>query len=149
MTEPRADYQAGVKAVEPENTGDIRKRRIPKNAWKPGYCPNPGGRPKNEATWRGIINEMMDMSPDDIARLVGKDNDLGRSLLMLPRNVQMKYLIVARLLSAIMFEPTHGLVNALMDRSEGKVADNVNINANVNGTWAAFVKGSNGAPDTE
>lgn len=68
------------------------------------------------------------MYPADILAFVGKNNDLGRMLAGLPQDVQMKYLVTARVFSSLMFEPSSGLWKELMERAEGKVTDRVDVN---------------------
>lgn len=67
------------------------------------------------------------MYPDDILAFVGENNDLGKVLKQLPKSVQMKYLVTARVFSALMFEPTSGLWKELMERAEGKVQDKLDL----------------------
>lgn len=105
--------------------------KVKKTSWKKGQSGNPNGRPKNSETWAGIIRELGDMYAGDILLMVGTNNDLGRMLYNLPRNVQMKYLVTARVFASLMFEPSSGLWKELMERAEGKVKDttlNVNLN---------------------
>lgn len=92
-----------------------------------GQSGNPAGRPKDGESWSAIIKAVGDMSSDDILALVGRDNDLGREIAALPKGVQMKYLVTARVFAALMFEPTAGLWNNLMDRAEGKVSDKLDV----------------------
>ena len=68
------------------------------------------------------------MYPSDIIAFVGRNNDLGRMLAGLPQDVQMKYLVTARVFSSLMFEPSSGLWKELMERAEGKVTDRVDVN---------------------
>ena len=113
------------KPANTQKTESKPKRKAPKTAWKPGQSGNPAGRPADGESWAGIIAEMAAMTADEIAGEVGKSNELGRSYLQLPKAVKMKRLIVARVMAAIMFEPSTGLVNALMERTDGKVAQAV------------------------
>jgi len=107
------------------------KRPPPKSAWKKGQpSPNPKGRPKDGESWAAIIKAVGDMYPSDIVAFVGKDNDLGRMLSKLPDGVQMKYLVTARVFSALMFEPTQGLWKETMERAEGKVISPVDVTTN-------------------
>lgn len=103
------------------------KRKPPKSAWQPGQSGNPNGRPKDGESWAKIIADIGNMYPEDILAFVGRDNDLGREIMQLPKNVQMKYLVTSRVFAALMFEPTAGLWNGLMDRVEGKVGDRLDI----------------------
>jgi len=67
------------------------------------------------------------MYPTDLIAFIGNDNDLGQMLAKLPANVQMKYLVTARVFSSLMFEPSSGLWKELMERSEGKVKDTLDL----------------------
>jgi hypothetical protein len=107
-------------------------KRTPKNTWKKGQSGNPAGRPKDGESWAKIIKEVGDMYPADLLTFIGENNDLGRQIKQLPAGVQMKYLVTARVYAALMFEPTAGLWNGLMDRAEGKVPDRLQLEHNLN-----------------
>jgi hypothetical protein len=110
------------------NTRVTEKKTVPKTAWKKGGpSPNPAGRPRDGESWAAIIKAVGDMYPTDILAFIGESNDLGRALKQYPANVQMKYLVTARVFSALMFEPTQGLWKELMERAEGKVISPVDI----------------------
>lgn len=114
--------------AKPANTTKTgTKRKVPKNAWKPGQSGNPAGRPKDGHSWAAIIKAVGDMYPDDILAFVGNGNELGRAVAQLPHNVQMKYLVTTRIFAALMFEPTSGLWKELMERVEGKVQDRLDL----------------------
>src|SRR5690349_10461521 len=102
------------------NTATTDKRRAPKSAWKPGQSGNPAGRPKDGESWASIIAAVGNMYPEDILEFIGRNNDLGREIVQLPKNVQMKYLVTARIFAALMFEPNPRLWTGLMDRAEGR-----------------------------
>lgn len=95
-----------------------------------GFSGNPAGRPKDGESWAAIIKSVGDMYPSDIVAFVGKNNDLGRMLAGLPQDVQMKYLVTARVFSSLMFEPTSALWKELMERAEGKVVTPVDVTSN-------------------
>ena len=96
--------------------------------WTKGMpSPNPKGRPKDGESWAHVIKEMSNMTPDDILAMVGTATDLGVAFASMPRHGQMKYLVTARVLSSLMFEPTAGLWTGLMERSEGKVKDEIGL----------------------
>ena len=107
------------------------KRKTPPTAWKPGQSGNPAGRKKDEHSWKQVIAECSNMTVDDILQMVGETNDLGRVIKAMPKNVQMKYLVTSRVLAALMFEPTSGLWTGLMDRMEGKVAERIQLDGNL------------------
>jgi len=122
-----------------------KKRGNPK--WvKGGKSPNPSGRPKDGESWAAIIKAVGDMYPADIISFVGKNNDLGRMLAKLPQDVQMKYLVVSRVFSSLMFEPSSSLWKELMERAEGKVITPINVSGNM--TWERFINGDT-EPDSE
>lgn len=67
------------------------------------------------------------MYPEDLLEFVGKNNELGRAIAKFPKNVQLKYLVTARVFASLMFEPTAGLWNGLMERAEGKVPTKIEM----------------------
>jgi len=95
--------------------------------WVKGQSGNPAGRPKDGESWAAIIKSVGDLYPTDLIAFIGADNDLGRALRQYPPNVQMKYLVTARVFSALMFEPTSGLWKELMERAEGKVTSPIDV----------------------
>lgn len=101
--------------------------------WAKGQSGNPAGRPKDGESWAAIIKAVGDMYPADILAFIGEHNDLGKVIKQLPAGVQMKYLVTARVFAALMFEPTSGLWKELMERSEGKVKDVLDL-SNSDGT---------------
>jgi len=107
------------------------KRKAPPKAWKPGQSGNPKGRPAEGESWAAIIKEISAMSADELFEIVGKTNgrinDLGAAYKQMPPGVAMKKLVVARILAALMFEPSHGLWHELMDRAEGTVKSQMDI----------------------
>lgn len=104
-----------------------KKRKPPKTAWKEGQSGNPAGRPKDGESWAGVLKEIANKNAEELAEMFG-NTDLGRQYRMMPKGVQMKYLVGGRVLAALMFEPTSGLFNSWMDRSDGKVPDTLNHN---------------------
>ena len=107
------------------------KKKATPTSWKPGQSGNPAGRPKDGQSWKEVISECSNMTVEDILQMVGETNDLGRAIKAMPKNVQMKYLVTSRVLAALMFEPTSGLWNGLMDRMEGKVAERIQLDGNL------------------
>ena len=87
---------------------------------------NLNGAPKRGESWREIIDSVGKMFAEEISAEVG-NNDLGRAYRQLPRGIAMKRLVVMRIFTALMFEPTAGLWNPLMERVEGKVIQPIDI----------------------
>jgi hypothetical protein len=134
---------------------DIANKGVTKHGnpnWLPGKSGNPKGRPKDGESWAGIIREISNMTAGEVIELVGDKNDLGKAFKQMPKNVQMKKLITARVMAALMFDPGSGLWNALMERAEGKVPDVHEIDGNMTlnipglqGTLKRIYDSSNGA----
>ncbi len=103
------------------------KKSAPGRPWPKGTSGNPKGRPKDGESWAAIIKAVGDMYTSDILSFVGRDNDLGKTIAQLPKDVQMKYLITSRVFASLMFEPSSGLWKELMERAEGKVPTNVDV----------------------
>ena len=118
----------------PANSGKISgKKAMPEGKrFVKGKSGNPAGRPKDGESWAKIIKEVGDMYPADILAFVGETGPLAAQIKQLPPNVQMKYLVTARVYAALMFDPTAGLWNGLMDRAEGKVPDKLQVEGNLN-----------------
>src|SRR3990172_6199956 len=87
---------------------------------------NLNGAPKRGESWREIIDSVGKMFAEEISAEVG-NNDLGRAYRQLPRGIAMKRLVVMRVFAALMFEPTAGLWNPLMERVEGKVIQPISV----------------------
>jgi hypothetical protein len=115
--------------------------------WVKGQSGNPAGRPRDGESWAAIIKAVGDMYPADILLFIGENNDLGRALKQYPPNVQMKYLVTARVFSALMFEPTSGLWKELMERAEGKVQERLDLTSGGEKLTIEIVKASNDAND--
>lgn len=94
-------------------------KRKGNKAWvKGGASPNPKGAPKRGQSWKEIIHEIGEMTPDEArqmcAQLFSKVN--------LHDEVTLKQAVVMRVYAALLFDPQPGLLNAFMERVEGKVA---------------------------
>lgn len=98
-------------------------KRDSKGRFVKGHSGNPTGRPKDDKAWASIIRDVGNMTTDEILEFIPKNNELGRAINKMPKGTQMKYLVTARVFTALMFEPTSGLWNGLMDRADGKVKD--------------------------
>ena len=107
--------------------------------FKKGHSGNPKGRPKDGESWASIIKSVGDMYPADIVAFVGEKNDLGRMLKKLPQDVQMKYLVVSRIFSSLMFEPSSSLWKELMERADGKVVTPVDLKHSGELSWKEFI----------
>ena len=103
-------------------------KRDAQGRWVKGTDPpNPTGRPKDGESWSGILQVIGDMYTDDILEFIPKNNPLGKEIAKMPKNVQMKYLVGIRVYAQLMFDPSSGLLNALLDRLEGKVTQAIDM----------------------
>jgi len=92
-----------------------------------GVSGNPKGRPKDGESWSAIIKAVGEMYPEDLLAFIGQDNELGKAIAKYPKQVQLKYLVTARIFAAMMFDPNPKLWTELLNRAEGKVPDKIKI----------------------
>ena len=98
------------------------KRKPPKTAWKKGQSGNPSGAPKRGESWAEIIKYVGDLTPSEAAEM---SQQVAGKLRSIGDGVTLKQAVVLRVFAALMFEPQPGLLNAFMERTEGKVKDTI------------------------
>jgi len=85
-------------------------------SWKPGQSGNPKGRQPEAQSWAGVLRDVTDRTAEELADMAGgKTTELGRALLSLPKGQPLKTLIALRVMAAVMYEPTSGVLRWLMD----------------------------------
>lgn len=89
-----------------------------KGNWKPGQSGNPKGAPKRGQSWKEIIHEIGEMTPDEAREMCR----ILFAKVPLHDEVTLKQAVVMRVYAALLFDPQPGLLNAFMERVEGKVA---------------------------
>ena len=105
-------------------TSDVRKNAQKKAAkkrpqtWKPGQSGNPAGGPKRGQSWKEIIAEIGQLTPDEAREMSQKIF----ANIHLGNEVTLNQAVVLRVYASLLFEPQPGLLNAFMERVEGKVA---------------------------
>lgn len=104
-------------AKNTQSTGQRGGRR--RTSWKPGQSGNPNGAPKKGESWAETIRRVGDMTP---AEAVVWCKEITGKLAPLGDKVTLREAVVLRVFAANVFEPQPGLVNAFMDRAEGKPA---------------------------
>ena len=109
-----------AKPATPAKTKSAGKPRP--TAWKPGQSGNPAGAPKRGQSWRELIAELGELDGPGAANRAGF---LAKQLAKLPAGVSLKELVVLRVFTALIDDPQPGLLNAFMERVEGKVAQAV------------------------
>ena len=113
-------------------TPDAKKKGTP-HRWQPGCpSPNPKGRPKEGQSWAAVIKECSNLTPEQVLSFIKTDNDLGQAFAKYPKTLQIKYLVVLRAVIDLMFDPQAAMLNAFMDREDGKVADKLEVPDGIN-----------------
>lgn len=89
------------------------------------------GAPKKGATYRDVYGFYDDLTADIIAEMLPKGSELRKMYEKMPKGIEMKHLKAIRIFAAIMFDPTAGLVKEVSDRTEGKVAERIQLDGNL------------------
>lgn len=87
---------------------------------------NRKGAPERGASLKEIFDYYDERTADEIADML-PDGELKRAYKQMPKGVAMKHLKAIRINAAIMFDPTPGLISAVQDRTDGKVAEKLKI----------------------
>ena len=106
------------------NTLKTGKRKTPATAWKKGQSGNPKGAPKRGESWAELIEKMGDFDGPTAAQYAGF---LSKQFDKLTAGVNLKTLVVLRVYAALIDDPQPGLLNAFMERVEGKVKDKLEV----------------------
>src|SRR5690348_13759826 len=94
-------------------------------SWKKGDpSPNPAGAPKRGESWAELIKQYGDLTPSEASAL---SLELAKKLLAIGDGMTLKQAVVLRVYADLLHAPTPGLLNALMERADGKVADKLQI----------------------
>ena len=108
------------------NRKESQKKAAKKRSqtWKPGQSGNPKGAPKRGQSWKEIVKTIGDLTPKEASdychAVAGKIAVIGDS-------VTLKEAVILRVYTALLFEPDARLLNVIIDRDEGKVAQPVAI----------------------
>jgi hypothetical protein len=120
---------------DPTNTLETGKtRRDARGRWVKGTPPpNPKGRPADGESYSGLYKLYGEMTPAQIAELVGGEkSDLGRMLLQVKAsNVPLKHIVVLRAMLTAANDPQPGILKEIADRAEGKVPDRNEVKAEI------------------
>ena len=108
------------------NRKESQKKAAKKRSqtWKPGQSGNPKGAPKRGQLWKEIVKTIGDLTPKEASdychAVAGKIAVIGDA-------VTLKEAVILRVYTALLFEPDARLLNVIIDRDEGKVAQPVAI----------------------
>ena len=105
------------------NKPAARKRGNP-NWKKGGPSPNPQGAPKRGESWAEIIKRFGEMTPSEAAQV---SLELSKRLLNIGEGITLKQAVVLRVYDSLLFEPQPGLLNAFMERAEGKMMQPIEV----------------------
>lgn len=95
--------------------------------WPKGVSGNPAGAPKRGQSWRELIAELGDLDGPTAAARAGF---LAKQFGKLTPGVTLKEFVVLRVFAALIDDPQPGLLNAFMERVEGKVSDELKLSGN-------------------
>lgn len=112
-----------ILAVNPQATAKKKQRGKPFTG-KGDPRNNLAGAPKRGESWAEIIDRIGNMTPIEAAEhahaIAGKLKQMGGAM-------TLKEAVVIRGYAALLFEPTSSLMNVYMDRTDGKVKEQVDI----------------------
>ena len=118
----------------------VTKKKPRGKPWPKGVSGNPNGAPKRGGSWKEIIAEVGEMTPVEAAEFAGK---IGVNLRKYGDRRTLKHLVVRRVYEAILFDPQPGLLNAFIERVDGKVKDEIEHS----GSFTVNVTGSQWKPN--
>lgn len=88
---------------------------------------NLAGAPKRGESWKEIIDRIGNMTPIEASEhaqaIAGKLKQMGGG-------ITLKEAVVIRGYAALLFEPTSSLMTVYMDRTEGKVREQIDVTSN-------------------
>lgn len=87
--------------------------------WPKGVSGNPKGAPRRGESWQDIIKRVGELTPSEAS---AASLELAKQFLKVGDGVTLKEAVVLRVYGALLFDPQAGLLNAFMDRAEGKVS---------------------------
>lgn len=116
----------GKLAVNPEESAKKKVRGKPFTG-KGDPRNNLAGAPKRGESWAEIIDRIGNMTPVEAAEhasaIAGKLKQMGGAM-------TLKEAVVIRGYAALLFEPTSSLMNVYMDRTDGKVKEQIDVTSN-------------------
>ena len=86
--------------------------------------PNPAGAPKRGESWAEVIKRFGEMTAGEAAEM---SLELAKKFLSIGEGVTLKQAVVLRVYGALLFDPDARLLNAFMDRAEGKVTQSITV----------------------
>ena len=118
----------GKATVNSDNSkGQAKRRGRVENLrpWPKGVSGNPKGAPRRGESWADIIKRVGELTPGEASEM---SLELSKKLLSIGEGVTLKQAVVLRVYGALLFDPNAGLLNAFMERAEGKVSQPIEVN---------------------
>ena len=106
------------------NNGKNRGRIENLKMWPKGVSGNPKGAPKRGESWAEIIKRFGELTSGEAAQM---SLELSKQFLSIGEGVTLKQAVVLRVYGALLFDPDARLLNAFMDRAEGKVTQPITV----------------------
>jgi hypothetical protein len=111
---------------------------------KGGFGDNPKninkkGAPKRGESWAEIISRIGNMTPIEAAEHA---KAIAGKLKVMGDGITLKEAVVIRGYAALLFEPTSSLMNIYMDRTDGKVKENIDVTSGEEPLIVRIVKAS-------
>ena len=108
----------------PANTKRTGKRKPTPSAWKKGQSGNPNGAPKRGESWREIWDKIGNLTPKEAAE---HSKVIAAQIASIGDKVTLKEAVALRVYTSLLFEPSSGLLNAVMERTDGKVMQPIGV----------------------
>lgn len=103
--------------------GSAKTKKKPRGKpFEKGVSGNPSGGPSHGESWSGLIKKIGNMRPSEVA---GYLKDLSSKFTKMGDELTLKEIVVLRAFATLALETNASILNALMDRGEGKVPNTI------------------------
>jgi hypothetical protein len=109
------------------NSKETAKKKPRGKPFPKGVSGNPAGAPKRGESWAEIIKRIGDMTP---AEATAHAQAIAGKLKVMGDGITLREAVVIRVYADLLFQPTASLFNSFMDRTEGKVKEQVDVTSN-------------------
>lgn len=117
------------------------KRAATAGSFKPGVSGNPGGRARTGESFASVLRDLLSKDGPEIAKTC---EVYARDFKNLPSGVNLRAVIALRWITSVLNEPTPGLIQQMIDRTDGPITSKVGGDADAPFTIRVeYVKRSN------
>jgi len=92
--------------------------------FKKGQSGNPNGAPKRGESWRKIWDKIGNLTPKEAAE---HSRVIAAQIASIGDRVTLKEAVALRVYTSLLFEPSSGLLNAVVERTDGKVIQPIGV----------------------